>query len=165
MDSWGCCGRRRKPHPQAILGFPSCCVSAKAFRPGEISGWKFQNRSKESWASIQIFARLLILPAYSGLSGNPGRWCSSLLNFNTWSSDSLIKGRRLRVPCWQLWAIIMFKSPCKPYLLCQNNSAKVYSLLRRVTPDITRSLNSWEIVLQNLCPWKFIDFVKYLPRR
>lgn len=123
-----------------------------------------EHRSKESWASTQILQGCWSWEGVLGCQAILTDGAIPPLNFNTWSSDSLIKGRRLCVTCWQLWAIIMFKSPCKLYLLCQNNSAKVYSLLRRVTPDVTRFLNSWDVALRNLRPWRFIDFVKYIPQ-
>lgn len=78
------------------------------------------------WGELDLctdFARQPILRGGSRLSGYPGRWSSSPLNFNTWNSDVLIKEIRLCATCWQLWAMLMFKSPCKLYLLCQNNSA------------------------------------------
>lgn len=61
----------------------------------------------------------------------------------------------------------MFKSPCKLYLLCPNNSAKVYSLLRRVIPDVTRFLNSCDVVIVDVAhidPQTVIGFVKDVPQ-
>lgn len=60
--------------------------------------------------------------------------------------------------------MLMFKSLCKLYLLCQNDSAWVYSLLRRVTPDIVKFLKSSNVVLRDLYSWKFKDFVNYIPQ-